>query len=71
MKWILKRRTFGLGAPNPYARGGRAMRRGKWETVATASSYQEALSSRSHIGLYEWAIFYGGKRYEPPTRTSF
>jgi hypothetical protein len=67
-EWIVKARSVGLGARNPYRPRGQ-IRYGKWITVASfpAAEWREAKArwevEQRRRGLEDVAVFRMGKRY--------
>jgi len=61
-RYLLKRRTIGV-YNNRYKRGGHATCYGPWVRVAAGDLDElRARLRRDSTGLYDWAIFYRGKR---------
>jgi hypothetical protein len=60
--FIVKRRSLVAARPNMY---GHKVKRGPWRTVSSHDSEEAAQrEARKQQGLYEVAVFYGGKRLE-------
>ena len=70
-QYLVKRRTFEMGARNRFARGGQTYRYGKWQTLDSQPGLrqaEEALEKWSKKGgLYDWGIFYRGLRIKTPS----
>jgi hypothetical protein len=62
-RFIIKRRSVGLGQPNPFRGGKRQVTFGPWQTVSIHPSLEVAEQTmRGYTaGLYDRAIFYKGK----------
>ena len=61
--YILKRRSVQAAAYNSFHPMGQVSY-GKWVRLARSTTWEDAAANHETLkgGLYDWAIFYGGKR---------